>query len=73
MVPELVGDAPSMILSAKDDVISGPSTLQKEQTRIQNYGKSNCEMHILNGAHCTMLRDDKETYETLISSFMNKL
>lgn len=72
MVPELMGESPSLILAAADDIICGPTTVKAEHDRIIRYGKSNCQMHILNGGHCTMLRDDRKNYENYISAFIDE-
>ena len=73
MVPRLVENSGSLVLAPKNDIICPVPTIRKEFNRIVDFGKSNTSMHILNGGHCTMLRDDKEKYTTIIQNFIDSL
>ena len=72
-IPEIINTSPSLILSATQDVITNPKTIEYEYKRILKHGKSDCEMHILNGQHCTMLKDDGQQYDKHISAFLRNL
>jgi len=73
MVPDIVSDADSLVLLAKDDIICPPPSVRKEYKRIVNHGKSNCTLEELNGGHCMMLKEDNENYRRIIKQFMDKL
>ena len=73
MVPGLVDQSDSLVLAPKNDIICPTPTIRKEYKRIVDFGKSKTSMHVLQGGHCTMLRDDKEKYTDTIRNFIDSL
>jgi len=73
MIPPLLGEAPSLYLAGKLDVLTPPDSIEVEVNRAIEYGLSKTEFHVLEGGHCTMLRDDGENYQRIIVNWIKSL
>ena len=66
---DMINGLPSIVLFGQGDLLVPESSAQRVVDMLREQGEQ-VEYHVLNGGHCTILRDDRENYVKLVEKFL---
>ena len=73
LIPKLseviIKGSPSLIIYGKEDVLVPEKTSRRVYNQLRANGES-IKFELLNGGHCTLLKNDRDKYITLVDSFL---